>query len=99
MGKIYSEMSYNAARDSWTIYGRDETTGESSTFIVDHPLLDPSRTWRSVHADPKSSAALYAVSEPHQVSNPAAQMPNTRDFQLVVTGVTSGLKWQGGQGS
>lgn len=97
--KIYSEMSYSPAKDSWLIYGRDETTGASSTFQVDHPLLDASRSWRSVHADPKSSAALYAVSEPHQVSNPVTQMPNIRDFQIAVTGVTAGLTWQADQGS
>lgn len=97
--KIYSEMSYDPVKDSWFIYGRDETTGESSTFIVDHPLLQTGRTWRSVHADPKTSAALYAVSEPHQVSNPSSQMPNVRDYQITVTGVTSGLSWQADQGS
>merc|ERR1712014_387234 len=62
-------------------------------------MQDSSRSWRTVHSDPGTQATLYAVSEPHQVSNAATQMPPTPNFEFSVVGPTRTLPWQGGQGS
>ena len=45
---IYSEMSYNPMTDAWKVFGRDETTGESSTYTIKHPIEDPARSWKEV---------------------------------------------------
>jgi len=97
--RIYSEMSFNPTTDTWLVFGREETTRETSTFEIPHPMLDASRTWRSVHADPGTQATLYAVSEPHQVMNAAMQMPPLHNFEFSVVSHSRTLYWSGGQGS
>lgn len=97
--RIYSEMSYNPTTDSWVVIGRDDSTGETSTFDIAYPMQDSARSWRAVHADPGTQATLYAVSEPHQVSNAAVQMPPTQNFEFSVVGPSRSLYWAGGQGS
>jgi hypothetical protein len=97
--RIYSEMSYMPTTNSWRVFGRDESTGATSTFEIPHPMQDPSLDWRTYHQDPGTQATLYAVSEPHQVSSAATQMPPIHNFEFSVEGRTSALPWQGGQGS
>lgn len=96
---LYSEMSYDPAADAWNVIGRDEATGESSTYTVRHPVEDTARSWRAVHADPGTQATAYVVSEPHQIGDPATQMPAAADFHVDVLRPASALRWQGGQGS
>jgi hypothetical protein len=97
--RIYSEMSYNPGTNSWLVFGRDEMSGQSSTLQIPHPMGNSSLDWRTYHQDASTHADLFAVSEPHQVSNPATQMPPIHNFEFSVVGKTSALPWQGGQGS
>lgn len=96
--KLYGEMSYNAATDAWQVIGRDETTGQTSTYVINHPKEDPSRSWKEIHADAGTEASVLIASEPHQVSNVATQMPALTNFLTTILRPAGALSWQGGPG-
>lgn len=96
---IFSEIAYVPEKNMWRVFSREESTGETSTYNIEHPLPNPSLDWRTYHQDPGTQGTLYTVSEPHSVTDPSTQMPPIHNFEFSVEGKTNSLDWRGGQGS